>query len=156
MQTTEKKENVIYKDGEMGIQTTTYFDNDGIERCNYSGYLRGKDVDLTVEEYLLENPGFRVESWENVKNLIEALQDKHLIGQFTEISEEDYDEALECLPPQKWETVDGVNIFRMSEYTTGNITCHYTRYNGKHYSANRRTSTPYAQIASEIKGMVTL
>ncbi len=51
----------------------------------------------------------------------------------TEITEEYWWEMLEVLPPEKWETVMGVEIFRMMEYYTGNVTHHFIRmsHNGR-------------------------
>ena len=139
------EKNVTYKKGEMGIQTVTVIDSEGVERCAYSG--------LTVAEYLAKNENCSVMTWDEVMPIITTLQDEAYINPFKEITEEQYYESLECLPPQKWETVDGVNIFRMSEYLTGNITDHIVKYNDKFYSANRRTNTPYAEIAKEIKAL---
>ena len=68
-----------------------------------------------------------------------------------EISEDKYDDALGVLPPEYWRTFDGVNIFRMMEYLTGNITAHYARYERRYFCANRRTSTAYRDIAKEVK-----
>lgn len=144
-ETKERKENVIYKAGEMGIQTVTRIDAEGVERCMYSG--------LTVAEYLAKNEGCSVMTWDEVMPIINALQNEAYIKPFQEITEEHYEDMLGCLPPEKWETVDGVNIFRMSERLTGNITDHLVSYQGKYYSANRRTSTPYAEIAKEIKAI---
>jgi hypothetical protein len=72
------------------------------------------------------------------------------IGPWVEITEEEYTEKLNCLPPEKWRTVLGVNIFRMCEYLTENVTDHYARLNGRFFEAGRRTSTPYEEIAAEV------
>lgn len=150
---TQDMERVIYKKGEMCAQTVTYIDKEGIERCSCTSHYLNMGQDLTVEEYLAKNPDYVLMSWDEFLPMLNTMQDEAYLKPFKEITEEQYYESLECLPPQKWETVDGVNIFRMSEYLTGNITDHLVSYNGKYYSANRRTSTPYSEIAKEIKSL---
>lgn len=50
-----------------------------------------------------------------------------------EITDEQYYEALGCLPPENWYvTQEGISVFRMSEYQTGSITTQYGHYNGKY------------------------
>jgi len=134
---------VIYKDGETNLHTVTYTDAQGVERCAYS--------DLTVSEYLKANPGTVAISFDEALERIAKAEDAAYIKPWTEISADAWMEALEVLPPQKWQTVDGVELFRMSEYTTGNITAHYARTGDRHFCANRRTSDAYEKLAAEIR-----
>lgn len=53
-----------------------------------------------------------------------------------EISEERHWEMLECLPPECYNTFKGWNIFRMCEYTTGDITSHFMEKNWKFYEGS--------------------
>jgi hypothetical protein len=142
----------IYKHGEMSLQTTAYDDN-GVIRCRFSGYLAGKEKDLTVDEYLATHEGFKCLPIDEAIKHIHDTESIKLIGSWVEITEDQYMEALECLPPQKWLTVDRVNIFRMSEYTTGNITAHYARTANRYFTALRRTSVSYETIAQEVKAI---
>ena len=50
-----------------------------------------------------------------------------------EITEDDYYEHLDILPPLFWQTINGVNEFCMSEFHTGVFTGQYAKYNGKYY-----------------------
>ena len=68
-----------------------------------------------------------------------------------EISEARYHEMLGCLPPEKWETVDGVNIFRLCEYTSGNYTRHFMRYQNRFFETTTHTGLPYEVLAKETK-----
>ena len=146
METMTKEKMVIYKEGKGCIQDVLIESPDGILRSQYSGH--------TLEEYnALNGGGFVVMTLDEACDKIGALEDEKYIKQFVEISEDEYMEMLECLPPQKWQTVEGVNIFRMMEYMTGNITAHYVKYNGKFFCANRRTSTAYSEIVREIKAI---
>ena len=145
---------VIYKPGNSGIQTTVYKDEAGVERCSYSGgSLRSTDQDLTVPEYLAtdEARGMMVEKFDRVCDWIDRIDEESFIGAWTEVTHEVWVEMLEVLPPEKWEVVDRVNIFRMSEMTKGNITAHYASYGGRCWTAHRRTSADYKVLSREIK-----
>ena len=67
-----------------------------------------------------------------------------------EISEDDYEYALGVLPPEKWKTVNGVNIFRWMEHTDFNLTAHFASYRGKYYKAQKRLNDDYAVMAKEV------
>lgn len=150
----------IYQPGRLHCQTMTYLDADGVERCAYtSGPTEGNGKEYTVEEYLdflndnreFGSPDFIVADWDAVNNYMRAVQDNEIITPWSEITEDDYDEMLNVLPPEKWQTVDGVNIFRMCEYYTDNITQHYAALFGKYFTRKCRTTTPYAVLAAEVK-----
>lgn len=148
-------EKVIYQDGHTGIESTVYRDKEGIERIAYTGYLRKLEKDVTVSEYLAENPGFMCLSFDEALNRIAKAEQAEFIKPWIEISLDTWTEALECLPPQKWQTVDGVEIFRMSEYMTGSITAHYARVGDRCFFANRRTTDAYQAMAKEIAALTS-
>jgi len=50
-----------------------------------------------------------------------------------EITEEQFNDSLNVLPPLKWCTMNGVNQFLMSEFYTGTYTTQYARKNNKYY-----------------------
>lgn len=50
-----------------------------------------------------------------------------------EISEDEYYENLNVLPPLFWCIIDGVDMFCMSEFYTDSFTAQYAKYNGKYY-----------------------
>ena len=79
--------------------------------------------------------------------------EKMVDKKWTELTEEQWTYWLEVLPPEKWKRVDGVEIFRVCEYLTSNITQHCTHYKGRYFSANRRTSEKYEDIANQIKSI---
>jgi len=147
----ETQEMVIYKPGSMSIQDVMKEDANGVLRTQCRG--------LTLKEYTLDGDGkdtgeiFVCIPFDEAVENIRRIEDEKLIKPFVEITEDEYTEMLECLPPEKWQTVDDVNIFRMSEYTMGNITGHYASYEGKYYMALRRTTVDYAEIAKEIKSI---
>ena len=62
---------------------------------------------------------------DDVKNLIK------------EVTEEQFNAALDVLPPLKWCTIDGIEMFCISEMTDGTYTTQYAHneHNGKYYCA---------------------
>lgn len=144
------KQYVIYKDGATNIQTGV---TNGL--CDYSH-------GLTVEQYLAEKgEGYSCILFDAALKKIDAINDNTLIGAWKEIDEERFMDMLECLPPEKWKQKGfGVEIFRMSEYYTDNITSHFVCYKPigdkkRYFEAYRRTSTSYDSITIEILAMLT-
>jgi len=74
---------------------------------------------------------FAIGTWSE----FEAAQKTHLIGTIHEITENEWMEMLEVLPPMGWKDYAGFNAFFMSERYTGSFTEMYARKNGKFYSA---------------------
>lgn len=87
---------------------------------------------------------------------IEAAQDAAYLTPWHEIDAEQYDEMLNVLPPQKWERIGSVSIFRMCEYMTSNITGHYAQVGNRYFAGQFRTSSPsYAEHAAELLKITT-
>lgn len=134
---------VIYKKGETHLQTTI--------TNGYCDFTDGKRPEAYLDEL---GPGFVCIPFDQALELMEqAENEKYLNKPWKEIDEDQWDEWLGVLPPEKWQTVDGVNIFRISERLTGNITMHCASYNDRYFTANRRTIESYESIAAEIKAM---
>ena len=130
---------VIYKIGETNIQTTI--------TNGFADYTDNKQA----KEYLDElGIGYCILPFDKAIELIEAEQEKRYINPWTEIKEDDWYENLGVLPPEKWQTVNGVNMFRICEYLTGNITAHYARVGKRYFTANRRTLNSYETLADEV------
>lgn len=73
-----------------------------------------------------------------------------LCGHWTEESAEDYNEALNVLPPVAW--YDGG--FFMSECWTGNISAFHQEMHGRYYTCLQRMSTPRAAILADLAKFV--
>jgi len=131
---------VIYKLGETNLQTTI--------TNGFADYTDGKRAETYLDEL---GPGFAILPFDQALELMEKAEEIKYIRPWEEITEEKWDYFLEVLPPEVWKTADGVEIFRMSEYTQGNITQHYARYNGRYFAAFRRTSNDYKALAEEVK-----
>lgn len=143
------KQYVIYKEGETSVETTI---TNGF--CDYTN-------GLTIQQYLAtKGDGYSCILFEAAIKKIDAINDKALIGEWKEITEERWMEMLQVLPPEKCKRTGHVEIFRMSEYCTDNITSHFARINvigdkDRYFEAYRRTSTSYDAITLEILAMLT-
>lgn len=67
---------------------------------------------------------YRVMSFED---FIKAEKQFYISDPVTEITEERYNEMLNVLPPLHWCTIDGVEMFCMSEMLTGTFTSQYAK-----------------------------
>lgn len=98
---------------------------------NYGGEYwqkRVEGVTKTVEA------GCKIMSMDDFR----ALEKKRLItGKLTEVTAEDWDNALNVLPPVYWVTINDVNEFCMREMYTGTYTTQYAhdRKTDKYYCA---------------------
>ena len=138
------KELVIYKPGNVHLNT---FVKDGI--CAYTG---GK----TVSEYLETiGPDYVCIPYEEALVQITEAEETHYITDFEEITEEEWEDMLNCLPPCKWQRCHGIEFFYMCEMYTGNISSHFARVKGldgtRCFKARRRITSDYALLAAEIR-----
>jgi hypothetical protein len=93
---------------------------------------------------------FRIMLLDDAFPIIEEARKSNYCGEWREITEQAWWDALEVLPPEKWQTVRGVEIFRMCEYLSGNITAHYAKLLGKFFARNCSTSEKYEDLAEQI------
>ena len=134
----------VYKPGERWLKTVIEGD-----KVYYSK--------MTVEEYKATlDPDVVIIPYDEAIQLIRKENDK-MCGPWEPTSKRDYDEAFCCMPPENYQNLYGVEIFRCCEYMTDNITRHYVcvekSRRGKYYSAYRRTSTSYLEIVKEVKAL---
>lgn len=83
------------------------------------------------EKYKLQSSESRVMTFDEY---VQIEADKTLSKPITEITEEQYEDALNVLPPLKYGYNRNVLSFFMSEFDSGNYTRQYARMNGKFYS----------------------
>lgn len=133
---------VIYKLGETHIQTTI--------TNGYADYTNGKRPETYLDEL---GPGFACLPLNQAIELIEQAKEKKYIKPWKEIDIDRWEYWLEVLPPAKWMTVDGVNLFQISEHMTGNITLHCARIGRRCFEAYRKISDNYEILAAEIKAL---
>ena len=159
----------IYQLGKTNVETSVHQHEDGVERAQYSADRRNhldplfeQGVDFPVDEYLAilnfnkkpEEAEFVCLTSEELQPLWKAANEAKYVKPWKEITEEQWDEMLNVLPPKNWRTVGGVNIFQMSEYMTDNITQHFARVGGKFFSCYSRDTVPYAELAEQVKKLL--
>ena len=99
------------------------------------------------------SPAFKIMPLEEAMPLMEEAEKAKYCCDWKEVTEEDWCYSLEVLPPEKWETVRGVDIFRMCEYLTGNITAHFAKLRGKFFTRNCSTSETYEELSDQIRAI---
>lgn len=104
---------------------------------DYSGALYNNGGDnLTIDEFMAHK-GYKPEEWailpEDVfMDLYQQKERERFLTGPQEITEDDYHEMLNVLPPENWTHSEGFEHFRMCEYTSGSITNQYAHRNGKY------------------------
>ena len=137
-----------------------------IEKDNFQGFIvtalnkEGKShyTGETIEELQQEYESELIAVNDEELDLIIKEYENSLQKDWKEISEEDYFDAFECLPPMNWRTIiSGVNVFCISEGYYGSLHSHYLKLSNKegvkYYSALRSRYTTNEQILEQIKNI---
>lgn len=111
-------------------------------------YVDYMENPTTLEQYkeMKENPNLIALEWEDFEKnyYIPYLDNK--CGEFKEETEEQYWDALECLPPKRWTKMEGGEFFFLGEcYTADLYSCH-VKIDGKYYTALRSIYTKSEDI----------
>jgi hypothetical protein len=152
---THKKTNMkthycIYQTGNTHIETACLAGEGEELKSPYSGETFNALLSDLNAKREAGSPAFQIMPLEEAVPLMEDAQRAKYCGDWQEITEEEWYESLEVLPPEKWETVRGVNIFRMCEYLTGDITAHFAKLRGKFFTRNCSTSETYEELAEQV------
>jgi len=115
---------VVYVDGETTIETI-------LAKTGRSMYGR-----KTVSEIRASHVGKTVSVLPIFQAMerVEAAQKAKYCNPLAEITEDQFLEALNCLPPENWKRGDGWEAFRMSEYTCGRIATHFLMVGDRYFS----------------------
>jgi len=123
-----------------GSVEATMTSPDGIEPkyVDYSSYLNEElGRNLTLEEYIevKKDKDLEVVDTFEMEKLYNQYQ-KSLTSNFVEITEDRWYEMLEVLPPMKWHDYKGINIFFISEATSGSMhSCFIKTHDKKYYES---------------------
>jgi hypothetical protein len=112
---------------------------------------------LTVEEYLKDNPSYTVVSEKDFDNLMNKFAEEKIKTEFVEVTEERWGDALECLPPVKWHTIEKrFNVFFMGEQTWGSYTSLYVKdfKTRKFYVGTKNVFSTDEEILREIQNEI--
>lgn len=141
MTTTKRNIEAVYKSGELHILdlVTTNENGEKVTQCY------GKPVSSLINE------GYMLLPLEQAVELSRGARERRLVDRtWTEITADDYDEALNVLPPERWQRINGTAIFRMCEYLCGNITAHYVEINGRYFQAFKPAIDDQSQYVEQV------
>jgi hypothetical protein len=152
----EFEHRAIYRPGATSVMTVTALNPEGEERVMYSG------SDISPEDYLAEaNAGLKegeepyvLMPLADAREHLDSALDAQYVTPWAPITEEDWDYWLGVLPPEKWERVRGVSIFRVSEAVASNIYTHVARCGDACFLRQCRTDVPYEQLADEVQALL--
>lgn len=102
----------------------------------------------TAEEF--ESAGYKIMDETAFMEHLREWEDFNLCNNWQEIKEEQYEEALDCLPPLKWYN----GGFYMGECYTSNIYSFYQKWNGKFYTSLQRITTPRSEILEVLQNFI--
>lgn len=111
-----------------------YYSFDNWETFEHTWTVWDSSTTYYLKDKEKENNVFRFETEKEAREFYEKKEKEHYCYDWKETTEEKYNDMLEVLPPErrtfiKWEW----EIFRMSEYTTWNITTHYKQKWDKYF-----------------------
>ena len=96
-------------------------------------YENNKKYDLQYWSNRIEKEKNRIYKIVTFKEFEKLEREYYINKPLHEISDEEYNDALNVLPPLKWCTIRGVEEFLMSEFYTGVYTTQYAKCNNKYY-----------------------
>ena len=83
----------------------------------------------TKEDLLAEEPDLQFLEWEEFSEKV----DRNTVTEPQEITQEQFLEALNCLPPLNWYLTASFECFHMSEFLVSHYTTTYARSKGKFF-----------------------
>jgi hypothetical protein len=140
----------IYQRGKAHAQNSCNTEDDGTIRANFTTLTGQEYCDEKNAGRAPDEPEYELMTWDKAMPLIHAAQEAAYVTGWKEISKQAWWDALEVLPPEKHGTVAGVELFRMCEYLTGNITAHFARLEDRYFVRNCRTTEKPETLAAEI------
>jgi len=110
---------------------------------------------LTLEEYC-EKKGKEYEaiSWDGLKNRMDAFHES-LVTEPEEISEDEYIEMLDVLPPCRYHMRNGITFFHMSERISGALVTWCCEAKGYYFSFVDFDYVTNDYLLNKVKPMIT-
>jgi len=132
---------VFYEGGSLSIVDTLNGDT-GLSTCMHE----------SLEQIRQRYPKARIVSFDTALAAIhEREKEVYPMLQPTEITEDQWNEMFECLPPMQYKRTEAGTSFKMSEMTRGDITAGYVIKGGKYYTMNCRLHTKHEEMLGAIK-----
>ena len=104
---------------------------------------------LTLDDYLAQGKHLRVVDESEIEALMEAHHDSLVTRPVVE-SLEDWNDALNVLPPCRWQTYAGIEFFHISERLTGNLVAWHARIGDKCWAFTDYASRPFDELAEKV------
>ena len=100
----------------------------------------------TQEQLILRYPGILV----GMSHDVQAEREAMMKSEPTEVSEDVFIEALECLPPEDWHNKQSSESFKMCEYLSGQITSIYCRIGKRYFSFTDVATLTHDEIRAKV------
>jgi hypothetical protein len=84
----------------------------------------------TIKQLFIDYPDMILMPTDEASKLIQEASKTEV----TETTSDQFEEMLNCLPPENWHRFEGWEFFQMCEYWTMNITAYYVRIGDKFYT----------------------
>ena len=125
-----------------------------VDLKNYRGFVQtvlrnGKCIYHGKPESYYVDKGYLIVTEEE----FEPIHEKYLndmCGDWKEITEENFEDALNVLPPMRWEN----GGFFMSERYTGDVTAFYQQIGNKYYTSYQRLSYKRDDILENLREFI--
>lgn len=125
-----------------------------VDKNNYRGHAQTILYDgvcpytnKTADEYIAE--GYTVMTDDEYNKFYQEYE-RSLCNDWSEVTEEKYEDALNVLPPKKW-TNGG---FFMGECFMGSLYSFYQKWNGKYYTSLQSIFTPRTDILTSLQNYI--
>lgn len=106
----------------------------------------------TLEEIRQQHPDAQLMG----ANEYDRMHDIYWTTDPTEITEAEYMDALECLPPVKWTNTPEGETFKISERLSGSITGIFCRIGARYFCFNADIRTPHAAALDKCRAAFSL
>jgi hypothetical protein len=110
----------------------------------YTSRFSQKTYVMLANEY----PGLEIGELDAV---IKEKEDIYRNRPPVEITEESFQQALECLPPENWTNQGDTESFVMCEHTCGRITGIYVRIDDKFYTFSDLSCITHVEIVAKVR-----
>lgn len=104
----------------------------------------------TIEEIRVRYPDVVVK---NVDAAVAAIEDAAR-SEPTRISKEQFEDALEMLPPRAWVRNEGTETFKFEKRLCGSITSIYCRIAGEYWTFNDRITLSHNAIVNRVRAAI--
>lgn len=105
---------------------------------------------LTVEQYEQDRGvKLRIIDEDELMELERAYIDSR-VTEPKPVTEEKWWDALEVLPPCRWKTVKGVELFHISERITADLVDWYARVGDRYFHFTDRSGRPMEELADKV------